>query len=125
MDKYYEMVKDFHEKFNRPTSDSPKYLGYAEKERRYLFMQEELMEFMAAPDIYEQADAMIDLIYFALGTMVEMGVKPQKLFEIVHDANMKKLWPDGKAHYNELGKVVKPERWQDPYPHIKKAIDTF
>lgn len=49
---------------------------------------EEIAEFLVAPDIYEQADAMIDLIYFALGTLVEMGIKPDELFDIIQKANM-------------------------------------
>ena len=67
---------------------------------------------------------MIDLIYFALGTLVEMGVKPKEIFDIVQTANMTKLWEDGKVHYRETdNKVIKPPSWEDPYPKIKEAID--
>lgn len=86
-------------------------------------MQEEVEEFLEAEDVVDQADAMIDLIYFALGTLVEMGVKPEPLFRIVHEANMKKLWPDGKPHYNEDGKTVKPPGWTDPYPALQAEIE--
>ena len=57
-------------------------------------MLEEINEFLDAvkeQDIVEQADAMIDTIYFALGTLVEMGVQPEQLFDIVQHANMSKL----------------------------------
>ena len=88
-------------------------------------MQEEVAEFLIADDIYEQADAMIDLMYFALGTMVEMGLEADELFAIVQQANMAKLWPDGKPHYNPKdGKVIKPEGWEDPAPKIKAYIDS-
>ena len=86
---------------------------------------EEINEFLDAvkeQDIVEQADAMIDTIYFALGTLVEMGVQPDILFRIVQNANMSKLWPDGKPHYNEMGKVIKPEGWQDPHKKLELAI---
>jgi predicted HAD superfamily Cof-like phosphohydrolase len=86
-------------------------------------MREELDEFLAAGNIYEQADAMIDLIYFALGTLVEMGIKPDEIFEIVHNANMSKLWPDGTPRYKDDGKTLKPPDWQDPEPLLRKAID--
>ena len=67
---------------------------------------------------------MIDLIYFALGTLVEMGVKPKKIFDIVHNANMNKLWEDGKVHCREGdNKVLKPPTWEDPFSKIKYAID--
>ena len=92
---------------------------------RAKWMQEEVAEFLVADDIYEQADAMIDLMYFALGTMVEMGLEADELFDIVQQANMAKLWPDGKPHYNPKdGKVIKPEGWEDPAPKIKAYIDS-
>ena len=40
-------------------------------------MLEKIIEFLDAvkeQDIVEQADTMIDTIYFALGTLVEMGI---------------------------------------------------
>lgn len=91
-------------------------------------MLEEINEFLEAAeegDIVEQADAMIDVIYFALGTLVEMGIKPDKLFDIVQYANMSKLWEDGKPHYNEMGKVIKPSTWEDPHEKLKDAIDSM
>ena len=88
-------------------------------------LNEEVAEFLIADNIYEQADAMIDLMYFALGTMVEMGLEADELFEIVQQANMAKLWPDGKPHYNPKdGKVIKPDTWEDPAPKIKAYIDS-
>jgi predicted HAD superfamily Cof-like phosphohydrolase len=92
---------------------------------RAKWMNEEVAEFLIAEDIYEQADAMIDLMYFALGTMVEMGLEADELFDIVQKANMAKLWPDGKPHYNPKdNKVIKPEGWEDPKPKIKAYIDS-
>lgn len=74
--------------------------------------------------IVAQSDALIDLIYFALGSLVEMGVKPEPLFNIVQEANMSKLWPDGKPRYREEdNKVLKPEGWQQPEPKLKKEIE--
>ena len=84
---------------------------------------EEKNEFLASDEIVEQADAMIDVIYFALGTLVEMGIKPDNLFQIVQDANMSKLWPDGKPHYNQDGKTIKPSTWEDPHNKLKAEID--
>ena len=28
-----------------------------------------------------------------------MGVDPERIFDIVHQANMGKMFPDGKAHF--------------------------
>ena len=122
----FEQVKEFHKAFNCPYSETPVFLSSGESARRVKFMREEIQEFIEAENIYDQADAMIDLIYFALGTLVEMGVKPKNLFDIVQNANMSKLWDDGKARYREGDvKVLKPPSWEDPYPKIKEAIDNM
>ena len=86
-------------------------------------MEEELEEFRKAGSIHDQADAMVDLMYIALGTLVEMGVRPGRLFDIVHEANMKKLWPDGKVHYAADGKVIKPPSWKPPEPQLMEEIE--
>jgi len=123
MNKQWEEVRDFHIKFNHPYSDTPVMIDKERSKKRYNWMLEEINEFLEAEDIYMQADAMIDLIYFALGSLVEMGIKPDKLFEIVQKANMSKLWPDGKPRYNKEGKVIKSKSWKDPYPLLKNKID--
>jgi len=119
----WEMVKEFHEKFNHPTSDVAKMIDADRARKRYSWMLEEINEFIEAEDIVEQADAMIDVIYFALGTMVEMGIRPENLFSIVQNANMSKLWEDGKPHYNADGKTIKPAGWQDPHGLLEEAIE--
>lgn len=72
-----------------------------------------------------QIDAFTDILYFANGGFVEAGVEPDKIFEHVHTANMGKLFPDGKPHYNEVGKVIKPDHWERdfaPEPKIAAEI---
>ena len=124
MKKEWNDVREFHEKFGHPVAESPRMLQKSRVLSRGKWMNEEVAEFLVAEDIYEQADAMIDLIYFALGTMVEMGLEPDELFDIVQQANMSKLWPDGKPHYNPKdNKVLKPEGWEDPAPRIRAWID--
>lgn len=119
----WKKVKDFQEKFGHPVADKPIMMKRERAEKRYAWMLEEINEFIEAEDVIEQADAMIDLIYFALGTLVEIGVTPDELFSIVHEANMSKLWEDGKPHYNEQGKTIKPSTWEDPHEKLAKAIE--
>ncbi|WP_411735074.1 HAD family hydrolase [Paenibacillus sp. M2] len=69
-----------------------------------------------------QVDALIDIKYFAEGGLVEASVIPDEIFNIVHCANMQKLFPDGKPHYNTVGKVIKPDGWEAPEPKIEKEI---
>ena len=126
MDNEFNDVKRFHKAFNHPISNKPVLLSSERAAVRYKWMLEEITEFMAATnnsDIVEQADAMIDLIYFALGTLVEMGINPDPLFRIVQEANMSKLWEDGKPHYNDSGKVIKPKNWQDPHKKLEMCIN--
>ncbi len=126
MKKEWSDVKEFHDKFGHPCPDQPVMLDKKRSLSRAKWMNEEVAEFLIADNIYEQADAMIDLLYFALGTMVEMGLEPDELFSIVQEANMSKLWSDGKPHYNPKdGKVIKPEGWEDPTPKIKAYIDAY
>lgn len=123
MTPWYEMVREFHLAFGHKVGDHPAALSHQERVHRHGFMAEELQEFLDAEGVELQADAVIDLIYFAIGTMVNMGVEPGKLFDIVHEANMTKLWPDGRPrHRDEDGKVLKPPGWRDPMPRIQSEI---
>lgn len=70
-----------------------------------------------------QCDAFTDILYFGNGGFTELGIDPTNLFQIVHSANMAKIWPDGEPHYNEVGKVIKPENWVAPEAELKKEIE--
>ncbi|MDR1539097.1 MAG: hypothetical protein LBU32_14095 [Clostridiales bacterium] len=122
IDAQWELVREFHRKFGHPAPAEPIMIARERAEKRHSWMLEEINEFLDARTIADQADAMIDLIYFALGTLVEMGVKPEELFDIVHNANMQKLWEDGKPRWNKDGKTIKPAGWKDPYELIAQAI---
>ncbi|MEC4565530.1 hypothetical protein L8C07_06190 [Paenibacillus sp. CMAA1739] len=69
-----------------------------------------------------QIDALIDIKYFTEGGLVEASVVPDRIFDLVHQANMSKIFPDGKPHYNEVGKVIKPEGWEAPEPKIEEEV---
>jgi predicted HAD superfamily Cof-like phosphohydrolase len=74
-----------------------------------------------------QMDALTDVEYFNQGSFVFAGVKPFNLFEIVQQANMGKLWGDGKPRYREEdGKIKKPPHWEENYapePKLKAEIE--
>ncbi|MCL2321556.1 MAG: hypothetical protein FWC47_05540 [Oscillospiraceae bacterium] len=122
MNNEWDKVKEFHEKFGHPKSEKPIFINAERARARYNWMLEEINEFLDASNIVDQVDAMIDLMYFALGTMVEIGVKPDKIFDIVHNANMAKLWNDGLPHFDKDGKTIKPSTWNDPYEKIELEI---
>ncbi|GAA2908976.1 haloacid dehalogenase [Enterococcus pseudoavium] len=77
--------------------------------------------------LISQVDALTDLLYFTYGSFALIGVDPKPIFEIVHRANMGKLFPDGQPRYHPVtNKVLKPADWQEKYapePLIKKEID--
>lgn len=73
-----------------------------------------------------QADALTDIEYFNQGTFTLLGVEPFNLFKIVQEANMGKLWDDGKPRFRESdGKILKPPHWEEKYapePRLKEEI---
>lgn len=62
----------------------------------------------------QQADAPVDLWYYSLNAFAKVGINLSKIFDVVHQANMDKKWPDGKFHRRPDGKVIKPEDWKEP-----------
>jgi predicted HAD superfamily Cof-like phosphohydrolase len=123
IDEAYHLVKEFHKRADLPTSESQIVLGDDQLVFRSAHMMEEIVELMRAEDIYSQVDAVVDLLYFAIGTLVEMGVSPGEAFQIVHEANMNKISPDGVVNKTSSGKIIKPEGWEDPKVKIIEMID--
>jgi predicted HAD superfamily Cof-like phosphohydrolase len=121
--KQYNQVKEFHKAFGHPVNEKPVLMDKDRINARAKWMVEEIVEFGDAKDITEQADALTDLLYFVLGTFVEIGVDPEPIFDIVQKANMSKLWPDGKPRYREDNKVLKPDGWEPPEPKIELEIE--
>jgi predicted HAD superfamily Cof-like phosphohydrolase len=85
------------------------YLGAADEELQ------EFVEATNAGDIGEAADALVDLIYFTLGRLYEMGVPADVVFEDVHTANMKKRRGVKKERrVKHKDDAMKPENWVAP-----------
>lgn len=125
LNEAYELVKIFQTNAGQPVSKVPKYLEKERAKIRAKWMSEELQEFLAAQDLYSQADAIIDLLYYLLGTCVEMGIKPDILFQIVHESNMKKIAAGDSTSRGNDGKVLKPLSWTHPDTPIKNAINSM
>ncbi len=124
IDRAWEDVRAFHLAFGHPAPEAPELLHADLVERRAAWIEEEADELREAATVAEQADAFIDIIYFALGGLVNLGVRPERLWDIVQAANMAKLWPDGAPrHRPGDGKVVKPDGWQDPGPLLEAEVD--
>jgi predicted HAD superfamily Cof-like phosphohydrolase len=122
LDALFEDVRKFHKAFGHAAPDSPVLLTEDRINKRAKWIDEETQEMRDAKTIVDQADACIDQIYFAVGTLVELGIRPGKLWEIVQGANMAKLGPDGKPLYHPDGKTKKPEGWQAPEPLLEAEV---
>lgn len=123
MNKQWHEVRDFHLAFNHPAPDGPTLMNEFEVTRRSEWIKEEVRELGEATTIVDQADAFLDILYFAMGGLVVMGVQPGNLWDIVQGANMAKLWEDGKPRFKEDGKVMKPPSWQPPEPQLVAEIE--
>ncbi len=70
---------------------------------------------LANYDVVEIADGLVDLIYVAVGTALELGIPLEKVWDEVHRSNMAKVDPaTGEVRKREDGKVLKPEGWTPP-----------
>jgi hypothetical protein len=62
-------------------------------------------------------DCTAKLIYACINRAINSGLTANQLqmaFTILHEANMAKVWPDGKIHRNENNVYLEPEGWQKP-----------
>lgn len=94
-------------------------------------LQEEVDEFdqAAGQDFIAEIDSLIDLIYFAMGGLVRMGIPSEaseKIFIAVHEANMQKVKgrkdrPNGSCDLD----AVKPEGWVSPEERIMEILEQY
>jgi len=117
----YGLVTEFQTKVlkNIPYNSIPD-----EKEYKFIVdtLQEELDEFKEAyqySNYSEMGDALIDLIYFALGHSYRMGFDFDHWFKQVHEANMKK---QVATTDRGLTDAAKPDNWEEPKFNIYDKI---
>lgn len=120
----FDDVGRFHKKFNLPevysTPFGPKKVTSELMEFRIKFLQEELDEFKEGNDETDHVkmfDALIDLVYVALGTAHLLGYPWIYGWEVVQDANMTKVRAKTDGSNSARGSsydVVKPEGWVPP-----------
>lgn len=131
-DSNFQMVQRFHEKFGLGAL-RPEYPRLIQdpvlEEFRQKFMQEELDEYkaaVAAGDLPKAFDALIDLVYVALGTADLMGCPFDDGFLMVQLANMKKERAkpgDPRSKRGTGFDVVKPEGWTPP--NIERLLQVY
>lgn len=88
-------------------------------------MTEEIGEFREATlkqDFVGSIDALLDLIYFAVGGLHKMGLNAddaERVFDLVHEANMtKKKGVKESRAVGDAPDAIKPEGWVAPEKRI-------
>lgn len=132
MEKQLLQVRAFQTAFNAPMPEKPTLLVNERAKLRQRLLQEEVteienaiksaqeigvLEYDKSLEVLESiSDGIVDAMYILLGTAHEYGIADRLplMFDEVHDANMRKLGPNGKPAYREDGKVMKPEGWTPP-----------
>ena len=106
----FKKVRKFMETFDQEVKTKPSFSTNKINSLRYDLIKEELEELkvaMKSKDLLEVADALTDILYVTYGAGHAFGIDLDKCFEEVQSSNMSKLSKDGKAIYNEDGKVMK------------------
>ena len=119
---YTTAVKEFSDACNDGNLPStPKLMGVEAVEFIAEMVNDELDELREATDVVEQADALVDAIYYICDTAVRHGMNLDRVFEIVHGANMAKV-VDGRVIRRSDGKILKPDGWRDPGPLLASEL---
>lgn len=128
---YFDDVSDFHQKMGLPVSaesvissqvsQPPAILKESDFQFRLAFLYEELRELIEGQtnqNLAQVSDALVDIVYVALGTAHYAGIPFNALWEEVHRSNMtKRPWKEGDPikPRNTIGlEIVKPEGWKPP-----------
>ena len=109
-------IQEFHEKFGLEYNGPPRNLPSDLEQFRTDFMREELAEYQTTHMKAKKLDALVDLVYVAIGTAYLHGFDFNEAWRRVHEANMKKVRAK-RADQSKRGStydVVKPPGWQPP-----------
>lgn len=126
-------IEDFHHKFDLRYDGDPRALPGGMATFRQGFLSEELREYMQASlnvneairakddgeitfFLEQQLDALVDLVYVAVGTSYLHGFDFNVAWHRVHRANMAKVRASDASQSKRASPldVVKPEDWQPP-----------
>ncbi len=111
---FYRDVDDFHRKFLLGYAGRPRMLREDIMGARYDHLYEEVAELLKGiceKDKEQVLDALVDIVYVALGTSNLMGFDFELAWDRVHAANMKKVRM--KTSRSPID-IVKPIGWEKP-----------
>lgn len=119
MSSNFQKVYDFRKAMKLPIGDEPDFLPPAETSYFARFIMEELSEYLRACEegvLVDAADALVDLVYVTMGCAHAMGLPFDRLFDVVHKANMQKQPANDyvRSLRGNQYDVVKPVGWRPP-----------
>jgi predicted HAD superfamily Cof-like phosphohydrolase len=110
MDRTQVLVQQFHRAVGLSIGTSPQ---IQDGDLRAALIEEESTETTMAirrHDFLAAIDGLCDVLYVVYGTAVSFGIDLEPFFELVHEANMKKVGGPIRAD----GKRLKPAGWKQP-----------
>ena len=113
----FNKVKVFMETFGQEVKSKASFPDQKIQNLRYDLIKEELEELKDALDqknLKEVADALTDILYVTYGAGHAFGINLDKCFDEVQKSNMSKLDENGKAIYDQNGKVMKSANYFKP-----------
>lgn len=123
-DHEQEDVRAFNKKFGLLNHDTPGHLTQRKLEERVVCLLEEVHELAQAAktqNLVDQVDALVDLVYFAKGTAVMLGLDWAAHWDHVQRANMTKV--RGTTKRGHRVDMAKPVGWVPPEErHLKTLI---
>ena len=105
----FEKVGLFMKTFGQEIKTKPSFGTEKINQLRIDLIKEELQELQEAiknNDLKETVDALTDILYVTYGAGHAFGVNLDECFDEVQRSNMSKLDDNGKAIYNDAGKVM-------------------
>lgn len=123
MSTFFDDVGAFHRKFGQPVTNEAHHCEFpteAEFSYRMRFMHEELWELERAyhlGKLPDAVDALVDLVYVALGTAHYFGAPFNEAWAAVQEANMQKVRAEPGDTDHKRGPMEpmrKPPGWKPP-----------
>lgn len=113
---FIDDLNQFLSKMGYIIPNGPTDLSRTHKELRDALLKEEILEYLGAEDKEEEFDALIDIIYVAVGTCVLTGYDLEEGWRRVHEANMMKerVSTVSESKRGSIMDVKKPKGWKKP-----------
>lgn len=120
-------IYEFNTRLLGVKTGQPHRLDKSEKDWLLSALNEEITEFESAESIVDEIDGLLDLVYFAIGGCVRMGLTEDQIegcFKAIHNANMGKKMgvKDSRPQDGSIADAVKPIGWQPPEQAIERIV---